>query len=217
MLKWAKFFLALLLLPFCAGGLQALVQAVRNCAGADTVWVPLLAGGAAWISFYLLMPPPLRLYVFGHEFTHVLAAWAFGGKVKKFRATAAGGHVVVTRQNFLIVLAPYFFPFYLMLLAGIFALGDAIWGWDALRPWFYFLAGAAYGFHLTLNVRALQTRQSDIVSQGRLFSAVIILLGNMILFLTMLSLLTQRAGLLEIFSGWWRATAAIYRRLGRLF
>ena len=52
------------------------------------------------------------IYVVGHELTHVVWSWLFGGKVKKFRASSSGGEVVVTKSNFLVALAPYFFPLY---------------------------------------------------------------------------------------------------------
>ena len=84
--------------------------------GADTVWVPLLAGAACWLVIFLLLPKPMWIYVFGHELTHALWTWLFGGRVKKMKVTSAGGHVVVSKTNFLIALAPYFFPLYAVLV-----------------------------------------------------------------------------------------------------
>ena len=108
--KWIKFIIAVLLLPVCAGAAMALWRVLHASYGADTVWVPLLAGAACWLVIFLLLPKPMWIYVFGHELTHALWAWLFGGRVKKMKVTSDGGHVVISKTNFLIVLAPYFFP-----------------------------------------------------------------------------------------------------------
>ena len=177
-LKWFKFFIALLLLPLCAGMALALGAVLRACGGADITWVPFLAGAACWCVIFFMLPKPMLIYVFGHEFTHALWAWLFGARVKKMKVTSSGGHVVVTKTNFLITLAPYFFPLYAVLVIAIFAAGHWIWGWQRFFVYFHLLLGAAYAFHVTLTFHTLQTQQSDITSQGYLFSGVVIFLGN---------------------------------------
>ncbi len=106
--KWIKLIIAILLLPFCAGAAMALWRVLVASYGADTVWVPLLAGAACWGVIFLLLPKPMWIYVFGHELTHALWTWLFGGKVKKMKVTSDGGHVIISKTNFLIALAPYF-------------------------------------------------------------------------------------------------------------
>ena len=193
--KWVKFILGLLLLPGCAAVTMSLGRVVRAAGGADTVWVPLLAGLACWLVVFLLLPRPMWLYVFGHEWTHALWTWLFGGHVKQMKISASGGHVLVSKNNFLIVLAPYFFPFYAALVVFVFGVGNLIWDWHAQRVWFHLALGAAYAFHVTLTWQVLQTQQSDITSQGWLFSGVIIFLGNAGLLLVGLPLITGRPGL----------------------
>ncbi|MGH8022894.1 MAG: M50 family metallopeptidase, partial [Limisphaerales bacterium] len=129
MLKWLKFFIAIALLPGCAGMAMALGAVLRACGGADATWVPFLAGIACWGVIFFLLPRPMWIYVFGHELTHALWAWLFGGRVKRMKITSSGGHVVVTRNNFLITLAPYFFPLYAVMVIAVFASGHLIWGW----------------------------------------------------------------------------------------
>ena len=94
--------------------MRALWRVLRHSGDATTIWVGLLSGAACWVVIYSLLPKPMWVYVFGHELTHVLWTWLFGGRVTKFKATPKGGHVVVTKSNFLISLAPYFFPTYLL-------------------------------------------------------------------------------------------------------
>jgi len=214
--KWIKFLLAVLLLPVCAGAARAVWLVLRAGFGADSVWVPLLGGAACWIVVFLLLPKPMWLYVFGHELTHALWTWLFGGEVKKMKVSSRGGHVVISKTNFFIALAPYFFPLYVGLVVGVFALGNLIWGWQGCLVWFHLLVGAAYAFHLTLTFHVLQTRQTDITSQGYLFSAVVIFLGNACVLLFGLPLLTARVGLLNALGWWLESTGLVFQWLQRV-
>lgn len=211
--KWCKTILAILLLPVCAGAVAALGRVLRAGGDADTTWVPLLSGAACWLTVYLLLPKPMRLYVFGHELTHVLWTWLFGGKVKRFRASAGGGHVVVNKSNFAIALAPYFFPLYAVLVVLGFLAGHGLWNWRHYLAWFHLLLGAAYAFHLTLNWHILKFGQSDIRDQGYLFSAVIIFLGNVAVLLVGIPLLVPKVGAGAGLAWWLQCTGEVLSRL----
>jgi hypothetical protein len=211
--KWVKFIAALLLLPLCAGAVPALVRVVGATGKAQTIWVALVGGAACWLTIYLLLPKPMRVYVFGHELTHAVWTWLFGGKVKKFKVTSKGGHVIVTKSNFLIALAPYFFPLYAALVVVTFLIGHLIWGWEAYRVWFHLLLGAAYAFHVTLTIHILKTEQSDITGQGYIFSGVIIFLGNVGILLIGLPLLTTQVSLLTSLGWWLHESRAVLLRL----
>lgn len=212
--KWCKTILAVLLLPVCVGAGWALWLVFQALGNADksTVWVALAAGGGCWLAIYLLLPKPMWAYVFGHELTHALWTWAMGGRVKKFRASANGGQVVVTKNNFLIALAPYFFPFYAVLVMAVFAVGRMFWAWREYEVWFHLLLGAAYAFHLTLTWHILKGNQSDISSQGYLFSAVVIFLGNVIVLLITIPALTGVVSVGGAFSWWAGCTIEVLRR-----
>ena len=97
--KWLKFIVAVLLLPACAGMVSALWRVLRASGNATDVWVPLVAGAACWLVIFAMLPKPMWIYVVGHELTHVVWSWLFGGKVKKFRASSSGGEVVVTKSR----------------------------------------------------------------------------------------------------------------------
>jgi hypothetical protein len=212
--KWIKFIVAILLLPVCAGAAKALWLVLRASYGADTVWVPLLAGAACWIVIYALMPKPMWVYVFGHELTHVIWTWLFGGRVKKMKVTSEGGHVIASKTNFFVALAPYFFPFYVALVIAVFAIGHLIFGWKNDLIWFHLIIGAAYAFHVTLTWHVLKTRQSDITSQGYWFSAVIIFLGNVNVLLFGVPLLTAKVSLFNALGWWLKGSGEIYLRAG---
>lgn len=214
--KWIKFIIAILLLPACVGAAQALWMVIRASGSADLTWVPMLAGAACWVVIYLLLPKPMWVYVFGHELTHALWTWLFGGEVKKFKATSSGGHVVINKTNFLIALAPYFFPLYAVMVVTVFAVGHLIWNWRGYLPWFHLCVGAAYAFHVSLTAQILKTRQSDITSQGWLFSAVVIFLGNVSVLLIGIPLLAAKMDLLTALGWWLECTREVLLGLGRM-
>lgn len=214
--RWLKFLLAILLLPACPGAALALWRVLKASGGADTVLIPMLAGAACWVVVFLLLPKPMWLYVAGHELTHALWTWLFGGRVRRVKITSKGGHVIITRSNFLIALAPYFFPFYAALVVAVFALGHLVWGWRAYAMWLHLLLGAAYAFHVTLTWHVLQTRQSDITEHGCFFSGVVIFLGNALVLLLGLPLLTARMDALTALGWWWHETGGVLARLGQM-
>ncbi len=215
--KWVKTILAILLLPVCAGAISALVRVLRVSGGSESFWVAFVGGVACWIVVFLILPKPMLIYVFGHELTHALWTWLFGGRVKRFKVTSNGGHVVISKSNFLIVLAPYFFPLYVVALVALFALGHVLFGWNRFLPVFHLLVGAAYAFHLTLTWHILQTRQSDITSQGWIFSAVIIFLGNIAILIIGLPMLTSAVSVSTALGWWLKESGQVLIRLGNLW
>jgi hypothetical protein len=210
--KWVKLLFAILLLPVCLGTGQALGKIFFDYAAMDRVWIPMAAGFACWIVIFLLLPKPMWIYVFGHELTHAVWTWIYGGQVKRFKASSEGGHVLTTKSNFVIALAPYFFPLYAVLLVAIYFVGSLLWPWGRYVLWFRLLLGAAYGFHVTLTWEILKTRQSDITSQGRLFSAVVIFLGNAIVLLIAIPMLAGHS-VLHMFGVWWECNRELAVRL----
>jgi hypothetical protein len=212
-----KWVVAILLLPACVGAGHALWRLLWASGGVTTVWMPLLCGAACWLVVFLLLPRPMWLYVFGHELTHALWVWLCGGRVKRFRVSARGGQVVASKVNWCIALAPYFFPVYVVLLLLVFGIGHWLWGWGRHPEWLHLLLGAAYAFHVTLTWEALKTEQTDITSQGWLFSAVIIFLGNAAVLLMGLPLLTGEVSLGRVLAWWLEDTAAVWRWLSRVF
>jgi len=215
--KWTKTILAILLLPVCFGAVRALWLVLRASSRAESFWVAAGAGAACWIAIYLLLPKPMLAYVFGHELTHAFWTWLFGGKVKRFKASSGGGHVVVSKSNFLIALAPYFFPLYVVLVVAVFWLGNLIWNWRSFLVWFHLMVGAAYAFHATLTWHILKTDQTDISQQGYLFSAAVIFLGNMVVLLIGIPLLLPKVTLLNALGWWLECTGEVLHHLARLF
>src|SRR5258708_36080368 len=213
--KWAKTILALLLTPLCVGGVWALLMVLRASGDADTTWVPALSGAACWVAIYLLLPKPMWAYVFGHELTHALWTWLFGGRVKQFKASATGGHVIVTKNNFAIALAPYFFTLYAIAIVAVFATAPWLWNWRHYLVWFHLLLGAAYAFHVTRTWHILKHSQSDISEQGYIFSAAIIFLGNVAVLLIGIPLMAANVQVTTALAWWMDGTWGVVRGLLR--
>lgn len=179
---------------------RALFGLVQLAGMVDTTFAPLMAGVGCMFLMYRWVPKPMWIYVFGHEFTHATATMAFGGRVTGLKVTADGGHVLVTKDNFIITLAPYFIPLYAAAVLVVFVIGRAIWDWNSSWAWgiFFWALGATYTFHVLLTWYILQTRQPDITSQGYVFSAVIIFCGNALILLLGLPHLTDGVGTWDV-------------------
>lgn len=181
--KLFKIIIALLLVPFCIGAVLALYEVILKSGMSEKIWIGALSGFVVWILIYIFLPEPKWLYVLGHEVTHVLWSLPFGGKLKRIRIRASGGHVLLTKSNFLTSLSPYFFPIYVVFIIVIFNIGNFFWNWYPYVYIFYFLIGMMYGFHITFTSKILKIKQPDIVGEGYIFSAVIIFLGNALILL----------------------------------
>ncbi|MCL1919950.1 MAG: hypothetical protein FWG50_02560 [Kiritimatiellaeota bacterium] len=184
MLRFLKFLSGLLLLPLCVAVTCATVDVLSNAQGKGSAFsieaACLAAGFFIWLLCWFFLPQPARVYILGHELTHALWAMLFGGRAKDLRVSAKGGSVRVTKSNALITLAPYFFPFYtivlilIRLLAGL--LLDPV-PWPAV---WLFLVGFTWSFHFTFTLQSLMVRQPDILEHGRLFSYALIYLLNVL-------------------------------------
>lgn len=182
--RLVRFLIGLTLLPLCVAVTLALLDTLRSLptpSGAllspECTW--LLTGYALWLGMWFFLPMPVRTYVVAHELTHALWAWIFGARVRKLRITPTGGSVRVSHSNMLITLAPYFFPFYtvIVILARL-LLGVIVHP----VPWpllWLFLVGLTWGFHVCYTLNSLMTEQPDIQEYGRLFSYTVIYLFNM--------------------------------------
>jgi hypothetical protein len=176
--KIAKILLGLGLVPFCVGftwQLTATVITVRYKTDAPYYFV---AGVLAYLTMHLLFKKPILAYVVGHELTHAFFAMLFGGAVKSIHASNRGGRVTITKSNFIITLAPYFFPLYTfmaLILYGLARIADAR---GATTDVLIVLSGATFAFHLILTIIFLQTDQNDIREQGEIFSYPLIYLFN---------------------------------------
>ncbi len=178
-----RWLMALCLMPIAVGVSWTVWELLRRAGSSVDFWVPIVAGAAVWVVIFSSLPRPMWLYVVGHELTHALWALLFGGRVKAFKATSQGGHVVLTKTNSMITLAPYFFPLYTTLWVVGFLGAGWLLGWRRHLFWFHFGLGLTYAFHLTLTAAVLRVRQPDLEGEGWIFSGVLIWLLHGVLLL----------------------------------
>jgi hypothetical protein len=136
-------------------------------------------GGLLGLLWFFAFKPLRLLYVMGHELTHALWVWFHGGRVHDFHVRENGGHVVTDRTNTLIILAPYFFPFYT--LVWVVAYGVSVFGLglDAFPSLLYFGIGFTWFLHLAYTLWMIQKGQPDIEYGGGFFSLTVIYLANL--------------------------------------
>lgn len=214
-MKAIKFIIGLILLPVCWVTLQTFFQLFKSEAAAGAFYnIPefffFSAGAIGGLLVFLVAKSNkvlMWLYVAGHELTHALFAMLFRGKVSDIKITATqGGHIKTNRSNFVITLAPYFFPFYTILAVLIWAILE--WQFfnfsDSDRFWLYGIVGLTWMFHIAYTIWMLQREQSDITVNGRLFSYTVIFLINLLIISCLLITASSSASFASYFATWWQ-------------
>ena len=185
MLKFFKMLIGILLGPACWAVSVAVYSLYQTSAESIAttgfeVWA-LPAGFILWVAIFFLLPRPFRTYVLAHELTHALWAVMMGGRVGKMHVGKSGGHVELTKTNFLITLAPYFFPFYTFLVIAAYYLAGIWLEVEPYKVWWLGAVGLTWAFHITFTIHMLSERQPDIQEHGRLFSYAVIYLANVLM------------------------------------
>jgi hypothetical protein len=189
--KWVKFIVALFLLPLCAVLSQTFFTSFARATVAERLWAGeefwfFSLGGVLWLIAFFGLPRPILLYVFGHELTHALWVWLMGGRVSRFRVGRDGGHILTDKNNFLIALAPYFFPIYSILVLALYGGLSLFMNLQPYGRLLYALVGVTWAFHFTFTCWMIPKNQSDLRDNGTIFSLVVIYLINLLLLGVML-------------------------------
>ena len=178
-----RFLLALAGLPFAWAVTRAFVDVLCLIPSSSDSVLPsgalaVIAGFALCLVLLVVLPAPVRLYVLGHELTHAVWGILFGARVSRLKVGLKGGSVTLSKSNLLITLAPYFFPFYTMLVA-LAALVTRVFVSPLPCPWAWlFAVGFTWCFHCIFTLRALMQTQPDVNEYGHLFSYVFIWIVN---------------------------------------
>jgi hypothetical protein len=178
--KTLYFFIGLLLLPACAAVAYSTFRQVAESGDFRGSVVFFLIGFTSYLTFFIAFRKPLRPYLLGHELTHALWVVLFRGKVHEIRLSERRGQVKATKLNTLIALAPYFFPFYTVLVVVAYGIATLWVNFGIYHRLVLFAIGFTWSFHLLLNLYMLQRGQEDLRVSGRFFSLVVILLLNLI-------------------------------------
>ena len=189
MAQFARTVVAVLCLPFVWALCVTFVDALSLSAGSgqgifSAEAIALFAGMIVFVVAWTVLPNPVRLYVLGHELTHAVWGLAFGARVSRLKVRATGGSVSLTKSNVWITLAPYFFPFWTMVVVALALATRAVMhfacpGEPFPAPWLWmFAVGFTWCFHACFTIRSLMQTQPDVEEYGRIFSWTLILACN---------------------------------------
>lgn len=189
--KFIKFIVALVLFPITClvvwEDLHLLLKVLENFSAA----VSFVAGAAVYAVIHYKVYNFSRMYVFIHETTHAVAALLCGIRVKDISVKQESGFVKMNRTNTFVVLAPYFIPGYVILIAFLYILLDFFMDLTPYTPVILFLVGFFMSFHFIQTFQTLwEADQPDLtLAGGRFFSFVIIVLTNMAVLAIVLKIL----------------------------
>lgn len=139
--------------------------------------IAFIAGFVAFAVIWRIFRRRFALFcTFEHEITHVLFGLLFLKLPRSFKVTRhEGGQVTMLGTNFVITLAPYFFPTvsYLLLPIGFFVGPEYF-------PVYLALLGASIAFHLASTWAEIHWQQTDLHSAGLVFSLFFLPAANVI-------------------------------------
>jgi hypothetical protein len=204
----------LVLMPLCIITLNAFLRyflpAVINGSlfGSSSMrW--FIIGIMSWSMLHTMLHRKLSvLYVFGHEWTHALAAHLCRAKVYRVKVGLSSGYVETSKSNVFISLSPYVVPFYTVLFMALYSIASFAFDLPSVHripigkfslPFnhellFYFGVGFTWSFHLLYTLRTLNTTQSDLTRNGESFSLFVILTTNLYLLAGLLLLSSPSLG-----------------------
>jgi len=169
-----------LILPFLGYGFgSASWQIAQTSILQNPRFVSFGIGFGLFVIFWAIFRRALQVVcTFEHELTHLFFGLLFLKRPHAFVVTMReGGHVKLSGGNFLITLAPYFFP-----TISYFLLPIALFIPKQSMPVYLAILGASVAFHLVSTWRDLHREQSDLHNAGLLFSLIFLPVANLIFY-----------------------------------
>jgi len=181
-MRFLKFLLAVILLPTVFFVLLQTGHILLTVLGHFQTAAAFVAGAAGYAVLHYTVYDFSRPYVFMHEFTHALAAFLCGARVKDMCVKRDSGYVKMDKTNVLIALAPYFVPGYVLLTVFLYVVAGLFWD---VTPYRWLLLGAVgffMSFHFIQTFKTLfEADQPDLkLAGGKVFSVVLIVLANLV-------------------------------------
>jgi len=158
---------------------------------------------AGWFATGLRRNWFLYVYVLGHELTHILFIKVFRGRVSDWGVSVKGGYVTTDKTNIVIALAPYFVPFWSVMLLAVFGVLE----WAVVLPpvaekVLYGALGFSWAFHLLWTLWMIPREQPDLRENGTFLSLVIIYLVNLLLLVGLLCLASDKLSFQDFAATW---------------
>lgn len=177
---WLKWPCALLSIVLFVPLLEACFAVVIGCVRAPRPILPFVGGAGVYVLLWLWLIRWWRstwLSTLEHEVTHAVFAWLTLHKVVGLRTTwSSGGHMrYLGRGNWLITLAPYFFPTVCWALILFYWLVPVV-----PREIAHALSGAAFGYHVTSTMRETHGGQTDLMKVGFVYCFAFLPTANLL-------------------------------------
>jgi hypothetical protein len=194
--KTAKL-ITLLLCPFLGYGFSLAIYQTVKVFELPKQFVAFAVGFIAFAVIWRIFKRHLQVVsTFEHEITHLIFGLLFFKAPKGFKVTMRdGGHVKLSGSNFLIYLAPYFFPTVSYLLLPFFFFVP-----EEYLPVFYGVLGVSLAFHLVSTWSELHLKQTDLQKSGILFSIIFLPVANLIFYGALIVLIFGKS---EDFLSFW--------------
>ncbi len=193
MKKIISILLAIVTVLLAISGFVQLIKLLSNFSINSKIELMFVLGFVLYLVVHFLFYKPVFIHVMTHELTHLFWAYIFGGRAKKLEVSHNGGKVLINKSNFLISLAPYFFPIYTFLFIIIYLIARV-----EFLPYIAFFIGASLSFHIALTLYSLKTNQSDFTEDSNVFfSIAFIFLMNVIIIAGILALLSSKVDFLK--------------------
>lgn len=140
----------------------------------------------------------LKAYVVGHEITHAIFVYMCYGRIAGFDVDTSGGYIIANRDNILVSLSPYIFPFWTFVAGIFYLLTGCVTNLSVVAFYFSILFGATWMFNIIWTVKMIPKGQTDLSTQGSFLSLTIIYFFNFLI----LSLLLVSAQSYSDLLGW---------------
>jgi hypothetical protein len=215
-----RWLMALVLLPLCWVTTWTFLSQFSQVTVHQGFWQSaefwyFAVGGLMMLGWFwsgLLQSFFLYLYVLGHELTHAIFVLLHLGKVTDFHVSVEGGYITTNKTNLVIALSPYFFPFWAVLCALLYAVARLFANfssdWDCA---FYAVVGVTWTFHMVWTLWMIPRDQPDLRENGTFLSLVIIYLANLFVLVGLLCIAAESPlDHLRIFGMEWLRHAATW-------
>ncbi|HPI03490.1 MAG TPA: M50 family metallopeptidase [Candidatus Goldiibacteriota bacterium] len=185
--------LTILTIIICVPATLAFTDILKNLTINSRIELGFFIGFAVYLVIHIVFYKPVFIHVMAHELTHIFWAFLFGGKAKKLEVSASGGRVLINRTNFVITLAPYFFPLYTFIFLAVYIIAK-----EQYLPYIAFLIGASLSFHIALTLYSMKSAQSDFHEDSNIFfSLSFVYLMNIIVIALIFSILSEKVAFLD--------------------
>ncbi|MBN1587343.1 MAG: hypothetical protein JW937_07950 [Candidatus Omnitrophica bacterium] len=178
-MRFLRWLLALFLLPTCGLAVFVLALEISSIRQFPPNAIAFFSGMLLYFLLHFVLPKANTIYVLGHEFTHAVMTWFFGGSVRNFRISSQGGSVETSLSNLWVNLGPYLLPIYLMAAGLVYWAAVVCFEVEWLRWPLLGLMGAGAAFHLLMTLNVLAVEQQDLKDTGYFIGMVLILLVNL--------------------------------------